>query len=290
VNRDGYGRRRLVALLAMAILASGSLSACGEDAASTGDNTSADAPSPRELGQQLTTISPGELTIGARTSSPPFAIGYPPDNAGFDIDLTGAIAGELGLEPVYVEASFADVFDEAADEFDLIAPAAAVNPERAAAVAFSDPYYEAQLVLVVPKGSEITSIDDLSAASVAVQDDTAGATYAEGTAAAAVRGFPGADDAMAAVATGSADGAILDQAVAVDQIERQSELEIVEEIPSGDLFELAIPASDPAMQEALNAALAELAENGKLGDLTREYFDADPSEAVLERLGQQPDG
>jgi ABC-type amino acid transport substrate-binding protein len=289
VNRDGNGRLRLVGLLAVGALAVGGLPGCGDGGdSSEGTTSTADTPSARDLGQDLSTLSNGELTVGARTSSPPFAIGYPPDVSGFEIDLADSIAGELGLDPVYVETSFAGVLDEAAgDDFDLAAPAAAVNPEKAGAVAFSHPYYEVQLVLVVPRESEVESVGDLAGAAVAVQDNTAGATYAtDETAAATVRGFPGADDAIAAVATGGADAAILDQPGAVDQVGRQSEVEIVEEIPTGEFLAFVIPGGDLETKEAVDTALAALADEGKLSEINRDYFDSEPSEGVLSALGQ----
>ncbi len=43
----------------------------------------------------------------------------------------------------------------------MVVAASTITPGRQKTVNFSDPYYEAQQALVVPEGSDITSVDDL---------------------------------------------------------------------------------------------------------------------------------
>lgn len=167
-------------------------------------------------------IDEGTLTVGSDIPFPPFEFGKPPDYDGFDIDLVNAIADQLGLKVVYEDTSFDTIFtDVAQGKFDLVASASTITPEREKQVNFSDPYYEAEQALVVPDGSDITSVEDLDGKTVGAQDGTTGETYAnDETNAAEVRGFPNGPAAIAAVENGQVEATIIDQPVAQDAIDK----------------------------------------------------------------------
>lgn len=266
-------------LLVFGLLAAVAVAGCGDDGDST-DSTTASG--------DVETITEGILTVGTDTPYPPFEIGQPPDITGFDIEVVNAIAEELGLTPEYTDTSFDTIFrDTAAGQFDLAAAASTITPAREKVVAFSDPYYESQQALVVAEGSDIASVDDLSGAVVGAQDATTGETYAnDETDAAEVRGFPEGPDAIAAVATGQVDAAIIDQPVAVDAVEKQGGLEIAAEIPTEEFYGFAMPIDNTSLQDGVNEALATIAENGTLADLYDKYFQSEVPEAVLSGLGQ----
>jgi polar amino acid transport system substrate-binding protein len=267
-------------LLVIGLLAAVAVAGCGDDDSDSTDSTTASGG--------VETITEGTLTVGTDTPYPPFEIGQPPDISGFDIEVVNAIAEELGLTPEYTDTSFDTIFrDTAAGQFDLAAAASTITPAREKVVAFSDPYYESQQALVVAEGSDITSVADLSGAIVGAQDATTGETYAnDETDASEVRGFPEGPDAIAAVATGQVDAAIIDQPVAVDAVEKQGGIEIAEEIPTEEFYGFAMPLDNTGLQDGVNEALATIAENGTLADLYEKYFQSEPSEAVLSGLGQ----
>lgn len=266
-------------LLVIGLLAAVAVAGCGDDGDST-DSTTASG--------DVETITEGILTVGTDTPYPPFEIGQPPDISGFDIEVVNAIAEELGLTPEYTDTSFDTIFrDTAAGQFDLAAAASTITPAREKVVAFSDPYYESQQALVVAEGSDIASVADLSGAVVGAQDATTGETYAnDETDAAEVRGFPEGPDAIAAVATGQVDAAIIDQPVAVDAVEKQGGIEVAEEIPTEEFYGFAMGIDNTSLQDGVNEALATIAENGTLADLYEKYFQSEVPEAVLSGLGQ----
>jgi polar amino acid transport system substrate-binding protein len=268
-------------VLVVGLLATVAVAGCGDD----DDSTSSDSTT---ASSDVTTITEGTLSVGTDTPYPPFEIGQPPDISGFDIEVVEAIAEELGLTAEFTDTSFDTIFrDTAAGQFDLAAAASTVTPAREKVVTFSDPYYESQQALVVAEGSDIASVDDLSGVTVGAQDATTGETYAnDETDAAEVRGYPEGPDAIAAVATGQVDAAIIDQPVAVEAVEKQGGIEIAEEIPTEEFYGFAMPKDNTGLHEAVNSALATIAENGTLADLYEEYFQSEPSQAVLDGLGQ----
>jgi polar amino acid transport system substrate-binding protein len=269
-------KQRLLALLAVLVLAltAGFAVGCGDDDDDDGGGGGGD----------LGTVQEGQLLVGTDTPFPPFEIGQPPDISGYDIEVMNAIAEELGVEASYQDTSFDTIFrDTANGQFDTAAAASTITPERQQKVNFTDPYYEAQQALLVPEGSDIATTADLGGKIVGAQDGTTGETYAnDETDAAEVRGFPEGPDATAALTTGQVDAVIIDQPVAVDAVEQEGGVEIVEEIPTMELYGFAVAPDNTALLDAMNEALATIKDDGTLTELYQKYFSADPPASVLE--------
>ncbi len=270
----------LAAILALALLVATAIAGCGEESEDTGGGAATG-------GQDLGLIEDGTLTVGTDTPFPPFEIGQPPDITGYDIEVMNAVAEKLGLEAVYQDTSFDTIFrDTANGQFDIAAAASTITPAREKTVTFSDPYYEAQQALVVPEGSDIASVDDLSGLIVGAQDATTGETYAnEETDAGEVRGFPEGPDAIAALTTGQVEAVIIDQPVAQDAVDKQGGVEIAEEIPTNELYGFPMAPDNDALIEAVNGALSEIKDDGTLDELYDEYFSTAPPESVLGESG-----
>jgi polar amino acid transport system substrate-binding protein len=164
-------------VLLLGALAMGIIAGCGDDDDSTSsDSTSASTSGSIDI-SNAELIEDGQLLVGTDAPYPPFEIGTPEsgDFSGFDIDLMNAIAAKLGLEPTYQNSSFDTIFrDVAAGQFDIVAAASTITPDREKVVTFSRPYYEAQQALVVPEGSDIASTADLSGQIVGAQQGTTG--------------------------------------------------------------------------------------------------------------------
>lgn len=267
-----------IALIA-SLFATAIVTGCGDD----DDEAATDEPS-ADGAPALETIKEGVLSVGTDAPFPPFEIGRPGDDnfSGFDIDVMNAIAAEIGLEAEYTNTGFNAIFRDTANGlFDTAAAASTITEEREQVVDFTDPYYEAQQALLVPEGSDIASVEDLADAIVGSQDGTTGETYAEDeTEAGEVRGFPQGPDAVSAMIQGQVDAVIIDQPVAIDAVDKQGGVEIVEEIETDELYGFAIAPDNDGLREAMNEALATLKEDGTLEALYDEYFSTTPPESV----------
>jgi polar amino acid transport system substrate-binding protein len=274
-------RSRLWSVLAALtlVIAGLALGACGDD-----DDDGGDTTAQQGAAADLGTIEQGRLLVGTDTPFPPFEIGQPPDITGYDIEVLNAIAEELGLEVEYRDTGFDTIFrDVAQGQFDVVAAASTITPERENVVDFTDPYYEAQQALLVPADSDIASVQDLSGVIVGAQDGTTGEAYAnDETDAEEVRGFPEGPDAVAALVTGQVEAAIIDQPVAVDALKQQNGLEIAEEIATNELYGFAVAPDKDALREAMNEALTTMKDDGTIADLYQKYFKAEPPQSVLE--------
>jgi polar amino acid transport system substrate-binding protein len=276
-------RLRLTAVAAvLAVAALGVGAGCGGDDDDDGDGG----------GNNLGLIQEGQLLVGTDTPFPPFEIGQPPNITGYDIEVMNAIAENLGVEVTYQDTAFDTIFrDTANGQFDTAAAATTITPERQQKVNFTDPYYEAQQALLVEEGSDIASVDQLGGTVVGAQDATTGETYAnDETDAAEVRGFPEGPDAVAALTTGQVEAVIIDQPVAVDAVEKQGGVEIVQTIPTNELYGFAVALDKTALLDAMNQALRQLKDDGTIADLYQKYFSAEPPASVLQGTTTTPAG
>lgn len=226
----------------------------------------------------------GVLSVGVDTPYPPFEIGQPPDISGFDVEVMNEIADRLDLEIEYTATGFGTIFrDTATGQFDTAAAASDITPAREKVVDFTDPYYLSATALVVPEGSDIATVDDLSDAIVGVQDGTTQQDYAEDeTDAADVRGFPQGPNAIQAMVTGQVDAVLTDLATGALAVEKEGGIEIVEEIPTDVFFGFAVAPDNDGLREAMNEALAEIKDDGTLEELYGLYFGPEPPTEVLE--------
>jgi polar amino acid transport system substrate-binding protein len=279
------GTRNWLVVAMVALVAAFAAYGCGGD----DDTTDTGATATTGGGEDLGLITDGTLTVGTDTPFPPFEIGQPPDISGYDIDVMNAIADNLGLTPEYTDTAFDTIFrDVASGQYDIAAAASTITPGRQKTVDFSDPYYEAQQALLVPEGSDITSVDDLSGKIVGAQDGTTGETYAnDETDASEVRGFPEGPDATSALITGQVDAVIIDQPVAVDAVEKQGGFEIAEEIPTNELYGYAMAKGAPLV-DAVDGALQTLKDDGTITELYQKYFSTDPPDSVLKGTTDNP--
>jgi polar amino acid transport system substrate-binding protein len=277
------GTRKRLSIAVIGAIAAFAIYGCGGD-----DDTG--TTSATGGGEDLGLITEGTLTVGTDTPFPPFEIGQPPSISGYDIEVLNAIADQLGVTPEYTDTSFDTIFrDVAAGQYDIAAAASTITPGRQKTVDFSDPYYEAQQALLVPEGSDITSVDDLSGKIVGAQDGTTGETYAnDETDASEVRGFPEGPDATAALISGQVDAVIIDQPVAADAVEKQGGVEVAEEISTHELYGYAMSKENPALVEAVDGALQTLKDDGTVTDLYQKYFHTDPPDSVLTGTTQNP--
>lgn len=269
---------RLIALLSalMILAAMVVVVGCGS---SDDDSSSGSGDFTSEL------ITDGTLTVGSDIPYAPFEMGKAPDYTGFDVDLVNAIAENLGLETKWEDTSFDTIFiDVAQGKFDMVASAATITPEREQQVNFSDPYFESEQALLVPEGSDITSVEDLAGKTVGAQDGTTGEAYAnDETDASQVRGFPTGAAAIAAVVNGQVEAAIVDAPVAEEAASKgQSGFEIATNIPTGEYYGFAFAKDTPELLSAVNGALSAVIEDGTYEELFRKYFNATPPASITD--------
>lgn len=226
---------------------------------------------------------PEQVTVASDIAYPPFEFNKDGEPTGFDIDLMNAIAKKANLEVEYENVRFDSIIQGLGNnQYDAAISAMTINAEREKQIDFSEPYFNADQSLLVQSDSDIQSTDDLADATVGVQIGTTGAAEAqklkqEGKIA-EVRTFNVVTDAFNALQNGQVDGVINDFPVSADRAaQSDGELEIVQNIPTGEQYGIAFP-TDSDLREKVNDALAEVKEDGTYEEIYQKWFDEKPEE------------
>jgi len=273
-------RRNRYLLVLMALLAALALfaAACGEEEPTTpagGDGEDTEAP-------EFTTLEDGVLTVGSDIPYPPFEFKKEGELIGLDMDLVNEIADRLGLTTKIIDTGFDTIFTQlAGGRYDVVIAASTITPEREEQVNFSDPYYNAQQSLTVntTERDDIKSVDDLQDGDViAVQGGTTGKAWAEDNLAEGIeiRSFPEGPDGYTALEAGDVDGVINDEPTALAEIAGREGLELVQQIPTGESYGIAVDPENEELLDAINEVLAEIIEDGTYDDIYGSYPDLPP--------------
>ena len=245
-----------------------SLAACGSD--DGGDTGSS--------GSDLQTIEEGTLTVCSDIPYPPFEVEKAGEYTGFDMDLMKEISSGLDLEMVVQDSSFEGLesgLSLNSNQCDIVASAMTINEEREANLDFTEPYYDSKQSLLVPEGSDVASIEDLSGKKVGVQQGTTGKTYTEENAPsdAEIVSFPSDGEMYPAVKAGQVDALLQDLPVNVEHV-KDGGFEIVEEYETDEQYGFAVKQDNTELLDAVNEQLQTLRDDGTYDKIYDEYFSA----------------
>ena len=223
------------------------------------------------------------LTVGSDIPYPPFEQGKPGNYTGFDIELMEAIAEKIGRTAEFQDTSFETIFrDVAQGKFEAVISAATITPEREKAVAFSDPYYLSEQAILVPEGSEIESLEDLSGKTVGAQQGTTGLELAKSESdASEVRPYPEGPDAVTALKSGAIEAVIIDAPVAQNAVEKAGGVEIAEKVPTEEKYGIALAKDNTGLLEEINEGLREVIDDGTYTTIYEKWFKLEPPKEIV---------
>lgn len=246
-----------------------------------------DASSPAEVVRQEETTSSaladGEIIVASNVAYPPFEFAPRTGPKGFDIDLMNEIADRMGLEVQYKNVQFDSILRGLTSElFDAAISGMTITETRQQQVDFSDPYYNVSEGLIVRTGSGIESTDDLAEEVLGVQPGTLGQAEAGELLNAGevkeIRTFRTIEEAYAALENDVVDGVVYDLPAAQKKVDESGgDLELIEVIPTGEQYGIALPKESPLI-EPVNQALAEIKEDGTYEEIYEKWIGLPPEE------------
>jgi ABC-type amino acid transport substrate-binding protein len=224
----------------------------------------------------------GVLRIGLDPTYPPFEMADDGNLRGLDVDLARALTAEMGLEAQFTYFGYDGLYDAlATEQVDILISALVIAPERSRDFAFSDPYFNAGLVLVRSAGDRtIQVMDDLAGESLAVELGSQGHVEATtwqrqlGNLMLLQRNSP--DEALQAVAAGEASAALVDSVSGRLFTRDRAGLEVVEPAVTDEPYAIVVRRRDERLLEAINAALAGLGQSGRLAEIERAWLGSPP--------------
>ena len=199
---------------------------------------------------------------------------------GFDTELAEAVFSNLGYEVIFQKIDWNSKYtDLNSGTIDCVWNGFTCNSAdddgilRSEKVDFSYNYMENRQVIVVRKDSGIASAEDLVGKAGAVEEGSAGESYAAAFEGAMIKGFTYQTDCLFEVNAGTMDFAVLDAQLAKSYAGKgdYSNLMIVEEL-SSDVEYYAIGFKKGSELTALvNEQLEKLAADGTIAKLAEKY-------------------
>ncbi|MBP6863167.1 MAG: basic amino acid ABC transporter substrate-binding protein [Neisseriaceae bacterium] len=247
------------------------LGACGQNSAQPEPKTEADA-----------TNADGRVyRVAMNAAFAPFeSVDSEGNIVGFDVDIVKAMAEAGNFKVTFVNTPWEGIFETLRrGDNDILAATVTITDERKQIMDFSDPYFEINQVILVPKGQNIQSPEDLKKlAKVAVTIGTSADTVAQkilGATSDKIARFESLPLVLKEVETGGAQAAISDNAVVENYVKNNGDKGFT--IIETDLFEkehygMAVRKGDTETRDMLNAALKKIQENGEYDRVYNSYF------------------
>ena len=225
----------------------------------------------------LTTVEAGKLHMATNAAFPPYEMTT--DDGGFegiDVEVAQAIADKLGLELVINDMDFSTVVTSVQQgKCDMAMAGLTVNEERLKNVDFTSSYATGIQVIIVKEGSEVT-IDNLGDQLIGTQEGTTGWQYCtDDFGADHVQAFTSGAAAVQALVAGSVDCVVIDNEPAKAYVEANPGLTILDTEYAVEDYAIGVSKDNPALREAIDAALVELIEDGTVQTIVDKYITAD---------------
>lgn len=230
--------------------------------------------------ENLTTITPGVLTIGTDTPAyPPYFVDDDPSNGqGFESAVAYAVAEQLGFMPadvVWEVVPFNTSYAPGEKNFDFDINQISITPERAEVVDFSDGYYTVNQAVVAFNDSPIagaTTITELRDAKLGAQVGTTSLDFVTEVVQPTNEPyvFNDTNDAKSALQNGQIDGIVVDLPTAyyvtAAEFDDSKIVGQFQATDTGEEFGLLFQKGNPLVT-CVNGALAELRDSGQLQEL-----------------------
>lgn len=225
----------------------------------------------------------GKLIVATDTNFPPFEFKDPATgtHTGFDVELWDAIAKNIGADYDLQPMDFNGIIPGLqSGQIDVGIAGMTIKPERAEVVDFSDPYYNAGLlVLVKADNDSVKGIEDLKGKIVSTKTGTTSEDFVKANAQAAdVKLFPNNDAMFMELLTGGADAVVFDSPVIADFMNKagKGQVKVVGPLYQGQSYGIAFPKGSTEMVKKVNAALAALKADGTYRALYLKWFQTEP--------------
>jgi len=275
-------RRITALLLALAMVAAVvALSGCGGTKAATPTEPAKAAPK---------LVKEGVLTVGSDTAFPPFESMNGAVAEGFDVDLAGAIAKELGYTVNFTSQKFDTLIPQlkAGGTFDVIMSGMTITPQREQEITFSEPYIDSNQSIAVVKG-KFAKLDGNDPAAIntaftgktiGVQSGTTGETWAKENLKGAklITPFDDTLAAFSALNAGTVDAVVNDLPVSAYLVKSSyTGDELVAEIPTGEQYGIGIATANPELKTAIDGALQKITDSGEYKTIYMKWFGVEPA-------------
>ena len=265
-------------MMSLAACGSSASSASSEAVSSEASSEVASASSEAASAAELTTVTPGKLTMSTNAAFPPYESTDDNGNfVGIDIDVAAAIAEKLGLELQVDDMDFdAALLAAQNGKSDMVMAGVTVTDDRQLVMDFSDSYATGIQSIIVKEDSDIASPDDLADKMIGTQRGTTGYIYcSDDFGDEHVTPYDNGLTAVQALVNGQVDAVVIDNAPAKEFVEANPGLKILDTAYAEEDYAIGVAKGNTAMLDAINGALEELKNDGTLQAIVDKYIKAE---------------
>lgn len=284
-----YFAMLLAGMMAVSLAACGGSSSASTAPAETEAETEAEvteegtteAEAPAEAGEEtaaITTVEEGVLHMATNAAFPPYEMIS--DDGGFegiDVEIATEIANKLGLELVVDDMEFGSVITSVqSGKSDIAMAGLTVTEERKQNVDFTESYATGIQVIIVPEDSDILTVDDLANDKmIGVQDGTTGYIYcSDDYGEDHITSYTNGAMAIEALKGGKVDAVVIDNEPAKAFVAANEGLKILDTEYIVENYAIGISKENPALRDAVDAALKELIADGTVKTIVDKYINA----------------
>lgn len=271
------------ALLMAAVLSVGVLFAgCGNSNSSstTSTNSTASTASTASTTSTVSTAEAGDdntLTMATNAFFEPYEF-YDGDTiVGIDAEVGKAIADKLGMDFEISDTDFDTIIPNVqSGKADIGMAGMTVTEDRKKNVNFTQSYATGIQVVIVPEGSEITSIEDLEGKKIGTQQGTTGWIYCSGDYGEDnVVAYNKGTEAIMALQAGKVDCVVIDNEPAKAFVEANEGLVILDTEYAVEDYAICIAKDNTELLTKVDNALGELIADGTVQSIVDKYISAE---------------
>jgi glutamine transport system substrate-binding protein len=222
----------------------------------------------------------GLVQVGTDAAYPPFEKQEGSGKiTGFDIEVMQAIAKAEGFK-VNVQHTGWDPLFEGIDrgKIDAGISAVTITDARKKKYDFSDPYFEAKQLILVPANSKAKSLKDLKGKRIGVQSATTGEVVVQEAFGKTYNGLKGYDDTPAAIddlSNGRVDAVVADNGVVLEYMKKlpKGKFKTIED-PSfkPEYYGIFVKKGNKKVLDKINSGLKKIKKDGTYDKIYKKYF------------------
>lgn len=218
-----------------------------------------------------------KLIVGTEAGFAPYEYMQGNEVVGIDMDISKAIAEELGMELEIMNMDFdGALLAVQQGKVDFVAAGVSVDEDRAKVMDFSVDYVNSVEVVVVNKANPtVSSVDDLNGKVIGVQQGNIADFWVsnkENVEPKEVKRYTKFVQAAEDLKNGKIDAIVMDQYPAEELVASSSDaLAILDGELFNDTYAIAVKKGNTELLEKINAVITKLKEEGKIEEFTAKH-------------------
>lgn len=217
--------------------------------------------------------------VGTDAAYPPFQMLEADKISGHDIDVMNAIAEAGGFKIEWKNTGWDPLFDGLdRGTVDIGISSITITEERKKKYDFSEPYFEANQLILVAEDSPVTKLADLEGKNIGVQAATTGEEVVKKMFGDTYAGLKGYDDMPSAVDdffNGRVEAVVGDNGVIAYYANKNPDKKfkmIKDDSFEKEYYGIMVKKGNTEIMAKINDGLKKIKENGKLQEIYNQYF------------------